>query len=212
MTFIDSFSQFNMNNFGFCNTSTPISMFTSNMWNSMPVFNFQNTFTLPSFDFSSINLFNNNISWNNNFSFGDTFMRSTSSNKISNKGAISLDGYNQNKGKMLASDALSHKVGFTKRCATYVSNALERTGLSNGSRGHGYQMAGILRKNKNFKEISTSLDYKNLPAGCILVFDRGAQGYNATYGHVEISTGDGRAVSDGVTKNIKKPSAIFMPV
>ena len=68
--------------------------------------------------------------------------------------------------------------------------------------------------NKNFKEISTSkIDVKDLPAGCVLVYNRGSQGYSSEYGHTEITTGDGRAVSDGITKHLfKKPDAIFVPV
>ena len=75
-------------------------------------------------------------------------------------------------------------------------------------------MPSILRNNKNFKEIPVdTVNVKDLPAGCVLVYDKGSQGYSRKYGHTEITTGDGRAVSDGITKNLyKKPSAIFMPV
>ena len=46
-----------------------------------------------------------------------------------------------------------------------------------------------------------------------MVYDKGVQGYSASYGHTEITTGDGRAVSDGITNNLyKKPSSIFIPV
>ena len=64
-----------------------------------------------------------------------------------------------------------------------------------------------------FKEISpNSVNVKDLPAGCVIVFDRGMYKYSDDYGHVEITTGDGRGVSDGVTTDLRKPSAIFMPV
>ena len=75
-------------------------------------------------------------------------------------------------------------------------------------------MPKILRKNKKFKEISPSeVNVEDLPAGCILVYNKGVQGYSPKYGHTEITTGDGRAVSDGITNNLyKTPSSIFVPV
>ena len=75
-------------------------------------------------------------------------------------------------------------------------------------------MSNILRKNKNFKEISPSkVNVEDLPAGCVIVYNKGVQGYSPEYGHTEITTGDGRAVSDGITQNLHKtPSAIFVPV
>ena len=70
-----------------------------------------------------------------------------------------------------------------------------------------------LKDINHFKEISpNSVNVKDLPAGCVIVFDRGMHEYSDKYGHVEITTGDGRGVSDGVTTNLQKPSAIFMPV
>ncbi len=193
-------------------------------WNSN---NFQNSlfqatpmsYSQPTMNWNNFSL--NNSGWSNSIngntslsshSRATTPVRDTFTRTTPNK-SVNLEGYNATKGEKLAKDALSHSVGFTHHCARYVSNALERTGLSNGLRGHGYQMAQILRSNDNFKEISIgNVDYKNLPAGCILVYNQGSQGYNAEYGHVEIATGDGRCVSDGITHNVRKPDAIFMPV
>ena len=126
----------------------------------------------------------------------------------------SLDGYNASAGQRLANIALNKATGWKKLCATYVKTAIRDANLGAYESGHAYQMSSILRHNKNFKEISTNIvDVKDLPAGCVLVYNKGAQGYNKDYGHTEITTGDGRAVSDGITKNLhKKPSAIFMPV
>ena len=79
--------------------------------------------------------------------------------------------------------------------------------------GHGYQMTDILSRNKNFKQISASgVDVTKLPAGCVLVYGKGVSGYNKDYGHTEITTGDGRGVSQAITYNVRKPSAIFIPV
>ena len=144
-----------------------------------------------------------------NYKIGDNFTKTTS-NLSSN---TSLKGYSAKAGEKLANTALQQSVGFTGFCAKYVKNAVEQAGLGNYELGHAYQMPSILRHNKNFKELSTDIDVNKLPAGCILVYDKGAEGYSKKYGHTEITTGDGRAVSDGITENLyKKPSAIFMPV
>lgn len=131
----------------------------------------------------------------------------------SNNTSIFKD-YDVNAGNKLANIALRDSVGFTGHCARGVKTAIKKADLGAYQSGHAYQMDDILRKNDNFKEISPeSVDVKKLPAGCVLVYDKGVQGYSASYGHTEITTGDGRAVSDGITNNLyKKPSSIFIPV
>lgn len=122
-------------------------------------------------------------------------------------------GYDKEKGGALARDVASNAVGFTGYCAKYVRRALDRTGLGTGERGDGYQYASILSRNPNFKEISTSnLNLSSLPAGCILVYDRGVSGYSTSAGHVEVTLGNGQAVSDGVTNQIKNGARVFIPV
>ena len=146
--------------------------------------------------------------WGSVTSVGDSF---TLNNK--NKAKFSMKEYNANAGERLAKIALRNKIGWKSQCAKYVKNAIVQAGLGKYEYGHGYQMASIMRRNKNFKEISpTEYNVNSLPAGCVLVFDRGVQGYNKKYGHVEITTGDGRAVSDGITRNLRQPSAVFVPV
>lgn len=241
MTFIDNFSNLNMGNFmsGWNNWFSPtfscsfmpsffdLNSFFTPMFNnwSFPSFG---KFNMPSlFNFTPMNNFdiplNNNIwdnsSWNNsaftmpaysswNSSIGDNF---TLSNKTNAK--FSISDYNAQAGKRLASYALSHAKGYSGNCARYVKTAIANTGLGAYRSGHGYQMASILRNNSNFKEISpNSVNVKDLPAGCVIVFNRNSQGYDKNYGHVEITTGDGRGVSDGITTKLKKPDAIFVPV
>lgn len=142
----------------------------------------------------------------------DTFTKSLGK-KYKTDNAI-LDDYNPSKGERLANIALNRAVGWKKQCATYVKSSIQAANLGSYVFGHAYQMTNILRNNKNFKEISPDIvDVSKLPAGCVLVYDRGTQGYSKQFGHTEITTGDGRAVSDGITKNLhKKPSAIFIPV
>ena len=99
MTFMNCFTQLNMDNSsGFYDISTPQVSF--NMWNSMPLFNFDTGFKFPSFDFSILNIFNwnTNISWSNNLSFGDTFTR-TSSSIGTSRSTLKLDGYNASAGR-----------------------------------------------------------------------------------------------------------------
>ena len=80
-------------------------------------------------------------------------------------------------------------------------------------RADGADYGNVLSLNKNFKEISANgLDLKSLPAGCILVYGRGQAGYSSKYGHVEITTGTGQAVSDGITNNIRPGARVFVPV
>lgn len=123
-------------------------------------------------------------------------------------------GYNVNAGVRLAKTAVQRAVGFTGYCAKYVKNAIAAAGLGNRVSGNAYEMINILRRNRNFKEIPVgSVDLKKLPAGCILVYGKGQAGYSKRYGHTEITTGTGRAVSDGITNNIRNGvTAIFIPV
>ncbi len=123
--------------------------------------------------------------------------------------------YSSKKGQQLARDVANHSVGFTGKCSRYVRQALQRTGMHNGHTASAYQMGGVLAKNKDFQEVSpSSVDLKKLPAGCILVYDRGAAGYNSTHGHIEVTLGDGTACSDGRTYNLRSTQnmRIFVPV
>ena len=134
--------------------------------------------------------------------------------KLNSLSSTIFDNYDADAGKRLAKTALNKAVGWTGYCARYVKTAIEKAGLGAYEYGHAFQMPSILRRNKNFKEISVeSVDVRDLPAGCVLVYGKGKSGYSSSWGHTEITTGDGRAVSDGITKNLHKtPSAIFMPV
>ena len=128
--------------------------------------------------------------------------------------ALNNAGYRFNKTTKQITNQSKDPDDFTGNCATYVKMAIRDAGAGEYVPGHGYQMTDILKNNKNFKQISVnSLKLSELPAGTILVYNRGAQGYSSQYGHTEVVTEDGRAVSDGITDNLyKKPSAIFIPV
>ena len=123
-------------------------------------------------------------------------------------------GYCASSGLRLARTAMSRAVGFVGYCARYVKNAIASCGLGFYVSGNAHDMIGILRNNRNFREIpARGVNPKTLPAGCVLVYERGVAGYSSRYGHTEITTGDGRAVSDGITTNIRgNVTAIFVPV
>lgn len=149
-----------------------------------------------SFDAASVN-FNKN---NNAVSF----------NSLQAKGLK----YSSAKGQKLAKDMANHSVGFTGHCSRYVREGLQRTGLYNGHTASAYQMGGILAKNKNFQEVSpNSVNLKDLPAGCILVYDKNTKKYSNKHGHIEVTLGDGTACSDGRTRNIYNTNnmRIFVP-
>ena len=145
---------------------------------------------------------------------GTTSVSSNRTTVKKTRPTVTLENYNSQKGEKLAKDIVKFKEpNSTSTCAGYVSNALERTGLSNGLRGDCEYMLGYLQQNSNFKEISMEgIDYNNLPAGCILIYDPGSQGYSQKHGHIQITTGHGSAVSDFETYNIRKPDHIFIPV
>lgn len=250
MTFINSFTNLNMDYCGIKDSFTPnFSCWSSPVFGGfgsfMPDFsaifnnwNFSNPFSsvfsnwsLPSFSnfscpslFSSTmasnfsmpfptNVFDNSIfsayTFNNNWGKVDDNYSFTNKNKAK----FSMKEYNSSAGEKLARYALSHSNGFTGNCARFVKKAIENTGLGRYKSGHAYQMPSILRSNPHFKEVSpSSVNVKDLPAGCVIVFKKGMYNYSDDYGHVEITTGDGRGVSDGITKNLKQPSAIFVPV
>ena len=123
-------------------------------------------------------------------------------------------GYCKDAGIKLAKTALNSAVGFVGYCARYVKTAIEKCGLGKYVSGNACDMVNIMRRNKNFREVNTAgVNVKGLPAGAVVVYDRGVAGYSSSYGHVEIATGDGRCVSDGVTRNPRNnPTAIFIPV
>ncbi len=140
-------------------------------------------------------------------------VRNANINTNTNLTSLREAGYNASKGGALAKAVANNAIGFSNQCARYVRFALDRTGLGTGARGDGYQYSSILSQNPNFKEISTQgLNLSSLPAGCVLVYDRGVAGYSRQYGHVEITLGNGQAVSDGVTNNIRNGARVFVPV
>lgn len=124
--------------------------------------------------------------------------------------------YSAEKGQKLAQDMRNHAVGFIGYCSRHVSNGLERTGLGHERMASAHMMDTELDKNKNFRRITvtSAQELKSLPAGCIIVYEAGAAGYNSTHGHIEVTLGDGTACSDGITRNMRYSDrmSVFVPV
>lgn len=124
--------------------------------------------------------------------------------------------YSSENGQKLAGTVQSHLKGFTGYCSRHVSNALAESGLGTERAGSAADMDTKLENNANFREVKVSSveDLKRLPAGCILVYERGAAGYNSKHGHIEVTFGDGTAGSDGRTRNIRysENMSVFIPV
>lgn len=225
--FWDGFNAFAFPQFSFFQTPWSFN-FTSYYNFQMPTFNFNNSWN--SWDFNS---YSKSIWDTNNKIYSPTFTPATSTDSFektsadesntnnSNNSNKELKDYNSFAGHRLAEIAMqgrqfnswSSVPAGQGMCAYYVSKALADAGMDNGMKGHAYQMINILQNNRNFKQISANnINVDELPAGCILVYKQGSQGYSEEYGHVEIMTEDGKGVSQAITKNVKPPDAIFIPV
>lgn len=206
----------NFNNTSSNSTYTPMN-FYSPMNYMLPAFNYPmpmfNTFRMPSFfalpDFSK-------IFENCKISKPENVDNSSRINTKSNLPQLEDINYDEQKGKDLASDALNHAhKNSTHQCAQYVKESIERVGLGEYKQGHAYACADILSQNPNFKEINVSgSELKKLPAGCVIVYDKGDCGYSSEYGHIELTTGKGNTVSDFVNDRIKPSdnARVFVPV
>lgn len=133
---------------------------------------------------------------------------------------LSEVNYNSKKGNALVQDAMSHRrttplrKGETGRCAAYVKEAIQRTGLGEYISGHAYQCGDIMAQNDNFREIKVSgKDLKNLPAGCVVVYPQNDV-YNRAYGHILITKGDGSSISQFASDTTKASdkARVFVPV
>ncbi|MBR1753933.1 hypothetical protein IJ732_03775 [bacterium] len=131
--------------------------------------------------------------------------------------------YNQELSEKLAKQSLKESAGRTKStgwCAKAVNDALEKAGLAdkNSTRcASAYMLERVFDNNSSFKRVNVSRDeLKNLPAGCIVVWQNG-YGFGtdfAKHGHVVITQGNGKATSDYVQnmKDYGTEFAVFVPV
>ncbi len=104
-------------------------------------------------------------------------------------------------GAKLAQDASKHATGSGGLCFRYVRQALERAGVKGVGGASAYMAGDQLAKNPKFREIKVAeKDLKKLPAGAVVVWDRG-NGHQ--HGHISIALGNGQEASD-----IKKPQTV----
>lgn len=109
-------------------------------------------------------------------------------------------------GGALAKDAEKNANGPGGYCFRWVRQALERAGVKGVGGASAYMAADQLAKNPKFREIKVDpKDLAKLPAGAVVVWDRGGSGASSagkTHGHISISLGDGREASDRIRKQI----------
>lgn len=217
-----AFNLYNMNNVGFGSVSNPFSASSagadfanpfSSITNSLPAFgggDFMSTFSM-------FNCFLNGqmpMMWQNKFF-------TTNFNTNSNLPQLSAVKYSKNMGNSLANIAYRNASQTNSRhqCLKGVRQSLNQKGLVDGNMGgSAYQAASVLEHNKNFKEVNVSReDLKNLPAGCVIVWDRNYVGTKSSdlHGHIAVTLGDGREASDhvaGRTYLLNSRHRVFVPV
>ena len=121
-------------------------------------------------------------------------------------------------GAALAKDAERNANGPGGYCFKWVRQALERAGVKGVGGASAYMAADQLAKNPKFREVRVApSDLPKLPAGAVVVWDRGGSGASSAgkrHGHISISLGDGREVSDKVRKQITGMGSkvrVFLP-
>lgn len=178
------------------------------------IFSYMSTSSLPNIENMTNYIYLSSNSLYKPAKFYTPVSRGEKIGKNQNASAWKNLGYCAEAGVKLAKTALNSAVGFIGYCARYVKNAIAKCGLGKYVSGDAHNLVSVMRKNKKFKEINVSgVNVKKLPAGTVVVYGKGVSGYSSKYGHVEIATGDGRCVSDGITRNPRSnPTAIFIPI
>ena len=127
--------------------------------------------------------------------------------------------YNAELGHNIAKTAITSVTGGTGQCAHYVNNALEANGIDPQRDNHAYTRAHVLRNNtENFTEIKITKqeELNMLPAGSIVVYQKGVCGYSKEHGHTFTATGSGGGGSDHFQKSFRFPEdgkgiSVFVP-
>lgn len=216
-----NFNLYNMNdissNAGFNCTEMP----AVNSFN-MPLFDFSNSFAMSNpfggfnndFMASTMSMFNNFLMNPMAFMFQTNFNTKTNLAQLKNV-------YNPERGNALANIAQQNAAANNTRgkCLKGVRQTLNKAGLVGGSMGNSaYQAADVLARNKNFKEVQVSRDdLKNLPAGCVIVWDRNYVGTKSSdvHGHIAVTLGNGKEASDHLpdkTYMLRSSHRVFVPV
>jgi len=218
-----AYNLFNMNGISNCAGPSPVTdPFLAK--SSVPTIDFSNLFypgsSFPDIgnDFMASN-FNMYYSFlNNPMSFFPQMKFNTQSNLPQLKDA----GYNPKLGNSLAN--ISYENATSKnskhRCLQGVRESLNKAGLIKGRMGgSAYQAADVLKKDtKNFSEIKVEKgDLKNLPAGCVIVWDRNYVGTKPSdlHGHITVTLGNGKGACDRIEEKLfmlGTKHRVFVPV
>jgi len=201
-----TFNMFNMNGIGnFAGSSSVTNPFSAD--SSMPMFDFSKLFNTG----SSIPDIGNDVmasTFNMYYSFLNNpmlFFPQMKFNTQSNLPQLKDARYNSKLGNSLANIAYENATSKNSkhRCLQGVRESLNKAGLIKGTMGgSAYQAAAVLDKDKkNFSEIKVAKsDLKNLPAGCIIVWDRNYVGTSPAdkNGHITITLGNGGGACDRI--------------
>ena len=149
-----------------------------------------------------INQFNN---YRNEVEAVKTSFKNETVSNTSLNARLAAAGYDANTSRKLAAQSVKETAGrkqSTGWCAKNVNNALEKSGIveKNSTRtASAYQLANVYANCGAFTEVKVSKnELKNLPAGCVIVWQPGKGFGNAfaKHGHVVITQGNNKATSD----------------
>lgn len=108
----------------------------------------------------------------------------------------------------------ARQVGTTGWCLREVNDSLEAAGYNIQRRPSAYMVANDLANNPQFKEVTPPADLSKLPAGAVVVWDRGNTA-NTQHGHISVALGNGMEASDHVQNqltNYGTQCRVFYPV
>lgn len=148
----------------------------------------------------------------NNFLGGSSGGGGSSSFDAGGAAATSIDGVQAaGWGQKMAEEAKNHATGSGGYCFKYVSEVLRKFGI-NTSGASAYMAADQLAKSDKVKEVKVDpKDLKKLPAGAIVVWNKGA---GHEHGHISISDGKGKEYSDvprNQITNYGTSARVFIP-
>ncbi len=120
-------------------------------------------------------------------------------------------GYNPDKGKALLDYARPRATGFRGECVGYVRKAINNVYYNGNTHYKQFGKAcnvgrDFLTSDRHFKKITgvelANINPKDIPEGVFIIYGPGYSKKHPTCGHGELSDGNGRGYSDGIT-NIK---------
>lgn len=117
-------------------------------------------------------------------------------------------GYNAQKGKELMNYMSQHVTGFTGNCVGVVREAINKVYYGGNKHYKSFGKAcnvgrDFLSTDKHFKKVTgielANIDPKDIPEGVVIIYGPGYSQKHPTCGHGEISNGNGKGYSDGIS-------------